>query len=185
MKQNSRIMKDTDNGKKNKKTAVEAAYAFLATRMRTTEEVRKYLESREYNEEEIAGAVNELIGMRYLDDYLFALRYYEYNHEKKRGALRAERELMEKGIDRDTIRNAKEDFLYEHKVNEFEDALDIALKEVFVSSDIYGGAPVMKTVDDRLSAKIARKLEGKGFSKGDIFRVLDSIRREAEEYRDE
>ena len=178
-------MGDTDKGKKNKKTAIEAAYSYLATRMRTTEEVRKYLEGKAYNEDEIADAVNELIGMRYLDDYLFALRYYEYNHEKKRGALRAERELMEKGIDRETARNAKEDFLYEHKVNEFEDALDIALKEVFVPSDIYGEAPVMKTVDDRLTAKIARKLEGKGFSKGDIFRVLDSIRREAEEHRDE
>ena len=178
-------MNDTDKEKKNKKTAVEAAYAFLASRMRTTAEVRRHLESKGYNEDEITDAINELIGMRYLDDYLFALRYYEYNHEKKRGALRAERELMDKGIDRDTVRNAKEDFLYENKVNEFEDALDIALKEVFVPSDIYGEPPVMKTVDDRLTAKIARKLEGKGFSKGDIFRVLDSIRREAEEYGDE
>ena len=178
-------MSNTDKGKTNKKTALETAYAFLASRMRTTEEVRRYLEGREYDADEINDAINELIGMRYLDDYLYALRYYEYNHEKKRGVIRAERELMEKGIDRDTARNAKEDFLYEHKVDEFEDALDIALKEVFVSSDIYGEPPVMKTVDDRLTAKIARKLEGKGFSKGDIFRVLDSIRREAEEYRDE
>lgn len=178
-------MDNTDKGKTNKKTVLEAAYAFLASRMRTAAEVRKHLESKGYNEDEITDAVNELIGMRYLDDYLYALRYYEYNHEKKRGVIRAERELMEKGIDRDTARNAKEDFLYEHKVDEFEDALDIALKEVFVSSDIYGEPPVMKTVDDRLTAKIARKLEGKGFSKGDIFRVLDSIRREAEEYRDE
>ena len=178
-------MEENSKEKKNKKTAIEAAYAFLASRMRTTAEVRKHLESKEYNKDEINDTINELIGMRYLDDYLFALRYYEYNHEKKRGALRAERELMERGIDRDTVRNAKEDFLYEQKINEFEDALDIALKEVFVSSDVYGESPVMKTVDDRLTAKIARKLEGKGFSKGDIFRVLDSIRREAEEYRDE
>lgn len=178
-------MNNTDKGKMNKKTALETAYAFLASRMRTAEEVRKHLESKKYNEGEITDAINELIGMRYLDDYLYSLRYYEYNHEKKRGVLRAERELMEKGIDRDTARNAKEDFLYEHKVDEFEDALDIALKEVFISSDICGEPPVMKTVDDRLTAKIARKLEGKGFSKGDIFRVLDSIRREAEEYRDD
>ena len=178
-------MNDTDKEKKNKKTAVETAYAFLATRMRTTEEVRRHLESKGYSADETEDAINELIGMRYLDDYLFALRYYEYNHEKKRGALRAERELLEKGIDRDTVRNAREDFLYEYKVNEFEDALDAALKEVFVPSDIYGESPVMKAVDDRLIARIARKLEGKGFSKGDIFRVLASIRREAEEYRDE
>ena len=37
----------------------------------------------------------------------------------------------------------------------------------------------MKEVDDRLTAKIARKLESKGYSKGDIFRVLDRIRRES------
>ena len=178
-------MSDKDIGKKNKKTAIEAAYAFLASRMRTTDEVRKHLKSREYGEDEITEAVNELIGMRYLDDYLYALRYYEYNREKKRGVLRAERELVDKGIDRETARNAGEDFLHEQKVNEFEDALDIALKEVFVPSDIYGKPPVMKTVDDRLMAKIARKLEGKGFSKGDIFRVLESIRREAKEYQDE
>ena len=178
-------MDNTDKAKKNKKTAIETAYAFLADRMRTTAEVRKHLESKGYSGDEVTDAVNELIGMRYLDDYLFALRYYEYNHEKKRGVLRAERELMEKGVDRESVCNAKEDFLYENKINEFEDALDIALKEVFVQSDIYGEPPVMKTVDDRLTAKIARKLEGKGFSKGDIFRVLDSIRREAEEYGDE
>lgn len=178
-------MSDNNKEKKNNKTAIETAYAFLASRMRTTEEVRKHLESKAYSESEIIDAVNELIGMRYLDDYQFALRYYEYNHEKKRGVLRAERELMEKGIDKETVRNAKEDFLYEYKISEFEDAFDIALREVYEPSDMYGGSPVMKTVDDRLIAKIARKLESKGFSKGDIFRVLESIRREAGENRDE
>ena len=93
--------------------------------------------------------------------------------------LRAERELLEKGIDRDTVRNAKEDFLYEQKVDEFEDALGIARKEVWVQPDVYGAAVHAREVDDRLTAKIARKLEGKGFSKGDIFRVLDRIRPEA------
>ena len=38
----------------------------------------------------------------------------------------------------------------QYQPDEFEDALDIALKEVFVSSDVYGESPVMKTVDDRL-----------------------------------
>lgn len=164
---------------KNKKSAIEAAYAFLASRMRTTEEVRKHLESREYAEKEITETINELIGMRYLDDYLYALRYYEYNREKKRGVLRAERELLEKGIDKDTARNAKEDFLYEQKVDEFEDALELARREVYIPSDVYGEPPRMREVDDRLTAKIARKLESKGFSRSDVFRVLDRIRRES------
>lgn len=180
-------MKNDENRKKNKKTATETAYAYLASRMRTTEEVRKYLEGREYTESEITETVNDLIGMRYLDDYLYALRYYEYNREKKRGVLRAERELIEKGIDKETARNAKEDFLYEQKVDEFEDALEIARKEVFTAPDMFGGPLAdggkmsAKPYDDKLAAKIARKLEGKGFSKGDIFRVLDSIRRECAE----
>ena len=170
--------------KKSEKSAIEAAYSYLANKMRTTEEVRKHLKSREYGQDEINDAVNELIGMRYLDDYLFALRYYEYNREKKRGVKRAERELAEKGMDRETIANAKEDFLYENKVDEYEDALAVARKEVFTSPDVYGGRIEVKELDDKLSAKIARKLEGKGYSRGDIFRVLDTLRREAAETRD-
>ena len=177
-------MGDRTKEEKNKKTAAEAAYAFIAARMRTAEEVRKHLKGKGYPEKEISEAVNDLIGMRYLDDYQFALRYYEYNREKKRGVLRAERELAEKGIDRETIRNAKEDFLYEQKVDEYEDALEIARKDVFTSSGTYGEPLKAREIDDRLTAKIARKLEGRGFSKGDIFRVLDAIRREAAEDRE-
>lgn len=167
--------------KKQKKTALETAYAYLASRMRTTEEVRKHLEGRDYGEEDITEALNELIGLRYLDDHIYALRYYEYNREKKRGSLRAERELIEKGISRETARFAKEDFLFEQKVDEFEDALEVARKEIFVPSDIYGGAPQLTALDDRSSAKIARRLENRGFAKGDIFRVLDALRKEIAE----
>ena len=35
--------------------------------------------------------------------------------------------------------------------------------------------------DDKLSAKIARKLDGRGFDRGDIFRVLDVLRRRYED----
>ena len=167
----------TGKKEKNRKSALEAAYSYLANRMRTTEEVRKYLKSRDYDDGEITDAVNELIGMRYLDDYLYAARYYEHNREKKRGVLRAERELLEKGIDRETARNAKEDFLYEQEVDEFADALEIARKELYMPAGIYGEPPVLREADEKLTAKIARKLEAKGFAKGDIFRVLDEIRR--------
>ena len=157
---------------------METAAAYLANRMRTVYELRKHLRDKEYSPEEIDEAVEELIGLNYLDDYQYALRYYEYNREKKRGTLRAEKELAEKGVDKEIIRNAKEDFLFEQKVDEYEDALAIARKEVFVPSDIYGEAETVKELDDKLSAKIARKLESKGFARGDIFRVLDTLRRE-------
>ena len=125
---------------------METAAAYLANRMRTVYELRKHLRDKEYSPEEIDEAVEELIGLNYLDDYQYALRYYEYNREKKRGTLRAEKELAEKGVDREIIRNAKEDFLFEQKVDEYEDALAIARKEVFVPSDIYGEAETNRRV---------------------------------------
>lgn len=167
--------------KKTDQTAFEAACAYLASRMRTTGEVRKHLESKGYGSGEITEAVNDLIGMRYLDDYQYALRYYEYNREKKRGSMRAERELAEKGIDRETIQNAREDFLHEQMIDEYEDALEIARKEVFVPGDAFGDGTKTREVDDRLSAKVARKLESRGFARGDIYRVLDEMRRWSEE----
>ena len=188
---------NTDKNKNNRnrdnkpaKSAAESAYAYLANRMRTVSETEKHLSDKGYSRAEITDAVNELIGLRYLDDYLYALRYYEYNREKKRGTLRAERELAEKGVDQETIRNAKEDFLYENKVDEFEDALSIARREVLIDNDgtFIGedglkdgsGRGRSKAADDKLAAKIARRLESKGFASADIWRVLDVLRREGQ-----
>lgn len=162
---------------------MEAAAAYLANRMHTVFEMRKHLKEKEYSADEIEETIANLLDMKYLDDYQYALRYYEYNRDKRRGTLRAERELAERGVDREIIRNAKEDFLYEQKVDEFEDALLAARPEVFTKSDIFGDEVTVKELDDKLSAKIARKLETKGFNRGDIFRVLDALRREAEEAR--
>ena len=171
-------MKSIGKEKENRKSAFEAACSYLANRMHTTAEVKKHLQSKGYGDDEITEAVNDLIGMRYLDDYLYASRYYEYNRDKRRGVKRAERELIEKGIDRETARNAKEDFLYGQNVDEFEDALETARKEVYTKKDIFGDEVTVREMDDRLSAKIARKLESKGYSRSDIFRVLDTLRRE-------
>ena len=154
---------------KNRKPAIEAAYSYLDTRMRTKAEVEKKLREKGYSEDEIREAVSELIGLRYLDDYQYALRYYEYNREKRRGSGRAARELAEKGIDAATIRNAREDFLYAEKVNEYADALAVAERELELRSE-------SAEWDDKLAARIARKLDGRGFDRGDIYRVLDALR---------
>ena len=171
---------ETKKNSENRKTAFEAACSYLENRMHTTAEVRKHLESKGYVSEETDEAVMDLIGLRYLDDYLYSARYYEYNREKRRGVMRAERELIEKGVDRETARNAKEDFLFEQNVDEYSDALEIARKEIYTKKDIYGDDVTVKELDDRLSAKIARRLESKGFSRSDIFRVLDTLRRETD-----
>lgn len=150
----------------NKKTAMEVASAYLANRMRTIEEVRKHLKEKEYPENEIDETVNDLIGLRYLDDYNYAKIYYERNAEKHRGSLRAMRELEERGVDRETIKFALEDFIYEAQIDEYNMALEIARKVV---DD--------REIDDKLVAKVARKLESAGFKNGDIVKVLGEMRR--------
>lgn len=153
--------------KKSSKTAMEVASAYLANRMRTVWEVRKHLTEKEFGTEEIEETVTDLIGLRYLDDYNYAKIYYERNTEKKRGSLRAMRELEEKGVDKQTIKFALEDYLYEAHINEYEMALNIAQR---VAQDV-------KEIDDKLVAKVARKLEGAGYNRGDIFKVLEEMRR--------
>ena len=146
---------------------MEAASAYLANRMRTVSEVRKYLKEKEYDEAEAEAAITELTDLGYLDDYLYAERYYEYNREKRRGIRRAAGELAERGVDELTIKNAGEDFLYENNVDEYEDAL-------YVAKRVAEG----REIDDKLLAKIARKLEAKGYSGSDIIRVLSAIRKD-------
>ena len=153
-----------------KKSAADAAYSYLDSRMRTRYEVEKYLADKGYDPEEITETVNDLIGMRYIDDYQYALRYYEYNREKHRGSSRAARELAGRGVDPETIKYAREDFLYSGQVDEYADALELAEKELDPGDKV-------DQFDDRLAAKIARKLNGRGYEHNDIFRVLDELRR--------
>ena len=158
-------MADKDKQNKNKKTAMEVAAAYLANRMRTVAEMRQHLKDKEFGESEIDETVSDLIGLKYLDDYAYALRYYEYNTAKHRGSLRAMRELEEKGVDKQTIKFALEDYLYEFKVDEYRMALEIARKEEF------------DEIDDKLIAKVARKLDTRGFKRDDIFKVIGEMKR--------
>lgn len=151
---------------KAKKSAMEVASDYLANRMRTIAEVRKRLTEKEFDETEIDETIEELIELKYLDDYEYAKRYYEYNAEKKRGSFRAMRELEEKGVEKETIKFALEDFEFESKIDEYEMAISVAENEIDNA----------KIVDEKLVAKIGRSLNAKGFKKDDIFRVIEKIR---------
>lgn len=161
--------------KKQEKTALEAAYAFIAARMKTVRETENHLAAKGYKQREIQEAVNDLIGLRYLDDYQYALRYYEYNRGKHRGTLRAMRELAEKGVDAETVRNAREDFIYSNDIDEFRDALGEARKELMLRSEPGEDEEDLKIRDERTAGRIARKLETKGFPRDIIFKVLERL----------
>ena len=162
--------KNKNNKGKASKTPIETAYAYLGSRMRTAAETEKHLRDKGYSDTEIRRTIDELLELGYLDDYQFALRYYEYNREKRRGSLRGARELAAKGVDAETVRNAREDFLYENGVDEFADALAVASREFELKNPA--------AFDDRAAGSVARKLENRGFERDIIFRVLDRLRTE-------
>ena len=70
-------------------------------------------------------------------------------------------------MDAETIRYAREDFLYSEKVDEYADALAVAEKELELKPGL----------DEKAVARIGRKLDGRGFERSDIFRVLEELRR--------
>ena len=177
------MSKDKKEDKQASKTPLETAYAYLGPRMRTSAEVSRHLKDKGYSPEECAETVRELTGLGYIDDYQYALRYFEYNKEKRRGSLRAERELAEKGVDTETIRNAKEDFFYSSGTDENEDALNIARRELEIKLSDRKDIPAV--FDERMAAAVARRLQNRGFARDTIFRVLDRLRSEYSGKNDE
>ena len=153
---------------------MEVASRYLENRMRTVFEVKKKLAEKEFSKDEIDETVNDLIGLRYLDDYEFAKRYYEYNAEKRRGSLRAMRELEEKGVDKETIKFAYEDFVYETKVDELAIAKKVAEAMLNADAEDYDSEN-REPFDEKMRGKIARKLENRGFSTSTIIKVLNEL----------
>lgn len=151
---------------KKKRSAISAATDYLSYRMRTCKEVRDKLREKEYSEEEIEEAIEILKSHKYLDDYDYAVRYFEYSASKKRGAMRATRELSEKGVDSEIISNAYEDYQYENQTSELELALEIAHQMADGE-----GEP-----SDKLIARVARRLESRGFRSNDIYKVMAEMR---------
>ena len=84
------------------------------------------------------------------------------------------RELAEKGVAADTADFAYEDYVYENGLDEYGEAKEHGFK-------LYRNATEGKTFDDdtleKVLARIARNLAGRGYSSGDIYKVLDDLRR--------
>lgn len=159
----------TEEGKKLKRSALDAAADILSYRMRTAAELAAKLKEKGYESDEIESAVKQMKSLRYIDDYAYALRYFEYGFEKKRGYRRLVRELTEKGVSASDIELAYEDFCYENKVDEYEAALELARTEFDRAS---------ASIElDKLIARVARKLESRGYRTDDIYKIMAEMRR--------
>ena len=89
-----------------KKSAIDVATGRLSSRMRTECEVRRYLQQREYSQEEIQEAVMELKDYGYLNDAHYCGEYYRYAKTKGKADRRILQELMQNGVSAETAKNA-------------------------------------------------------------------------------
>ena len=205
-------------GKTARKSAIDTAADYIGLRPRTVAETRRKLKEKGYEDEEIESAIASMIDYKYLDDYSYCISYFRYAYSKQRGRRRIVRELAEKGVDRELIETAYDDYCAEEngeaygyengdensyengeasgeaRIDEYAMALEIARKEIAKvagrgltaeASDEEDEEAEETTVnrkskykvDEKLVARIGRKLDSRGFAMDDIYRVLSEIRR--------
>lgn len=185
-----------------KKSAIDVATGRLSSRMRTECEVRRYLQQREYSQEEIQEAVMELKDYGYLNDAHYCGEYYRYAKTKGKADRRILQELIQKGVSAETAKNAiarlreeEEQVLTEHAMAEGQNAGQQdagAYRQEGVqhtkSDDwtVAGQVAVKmakaqiasgRALDEKFLAKVGRRLAGLGYESGMVYEVLGRLRR--------
>ncbi len=183
--------------------ANEIALDYLETRMWTAKEVRARLREKGVPAERADETVAYLKEYGFLDDGSYAALYAEDSVRKGRGPLRIERDLAQKGIDRETARRAlapyrsgrAEDGEYAIPADDASPDGEAGETTDRFSACTDGEAPTFRDtaealarktyeaagsppeLDDKLAAKILRKLASRGFSAADSYAALDEVRR--------
>ena len=169
----------TEKTKKTKKEkpkpqAMEAALRILSRKEVTEAEMRRSLLRREYTEEEAQDAIARLLEYHYLDDVRYARLFFSYAFGKNWGRRRAAQELRKKGVADETIRAALEELEEEAETPDEFVLAKRAADRVLRMAELGPADPVPQKV----SARIARRLAGRGFRETVIYEVLRGLPRE-------
>ena len=146
----------------------DAAAKYLASRARSTGELKTHLIGKGYGEDEIRAVISDFLDYGYLDDEDYCRQYIKYAFSKGKGPVRVKQELAEKGIDREIIAFALED--YEAEETDLERALAQARKTA-------AGKPV----DEKMKGRVGRRLISLGYSTGMVYKVIEILMREQDE----
>lgn len=149
--------------------AKDKAAAYLSRRDRSVYEVKSYLNEKEFSNEEIDEAIEYLITFNYLDDERYCENYISYLKNKGKGPLLVKLELKKKGIAENLINTyLKETFNrdYERKA---------AMKQADKVLD-------NQQMDDKLLAKIARRLSALGYNSDVIYEIIGQLRKGEESF---
>ncbi len=146
----------------------DTAAKFLAYRARSTGEMKAHLKNKGYADEEIRQVISDFIDYGYLDDEDYCRQYIKYAFSKGKGPLRVKQELAEKGIERDIVLFALEDYEAD------ETDLDRALAQARKTAD---GKPM----DDKMKGRIGRRLVSLGYSTDMVYKVIGILMRDHDE----
>ncbi len=148
----------------------DVAARYLAYRSRTVHEMRLHLRGKGFEEETVEEVISDFIECGYLDDYRYCSQYFDYAFGKGKGKRLVFAELKEKGIDSDTMT-----FAFEDREEEFDEKTR-ARKEAQKVLNMADLDPEERP-DERLLAKIARRLQSKGYNSDTIYNVIGELRR--------
>ncbi len=169
----SRVPKDDEAGGSEAEPESPAdmhrrAYAtcikLLGARDHSTSELRRKLAERDVEPDVIDAVLEELAEHRYVDDARYARLYAEQRAAQGHGPRSIESKLAERGLAQSDVRAALEEL-----DADWAERAEAALTAKFRAEQIVDPEP-------RVRAKIARFLQGRGFSAGDSMRAVDAAR---------
>jgi regulatory protein len=146
----------------------DTAAKYLAYRARTCSEMKKHLAGKGFEEEQIQSLIGEFVALHYLDDEDYCHQYFRYGFGKGKGFARVKQELLEKGIDSETISVAYAD----------DETADTEEERARVQAEKIAEGRV---IDDKLLAKIGRRLVSLGYSTDVVYRIVGMYMKEKNE----
>lgn len=132
-----------------KNTALDKALTHLSATKKTEKQMREFLQKKGYLEGVIEYVLEKLRGYNFVNDGEYAEEYASFA-SKKKGLRLVERELMQKGIDKESIENALSTV-----DGEAQEECARAILQKYMRA---------KTADRETLAKAYRYLLSKGFS---------------------
>ena len=138
--------------------AKRRAMHLLEKQDRTRKNLEDKLRESDYPQIAIDAAIAYVESFHYIDDERYA-RSYVHFHQEGKSKRRIQQDLMQKGIDRDVIALVLEE---EYETSEADMIRDLLRKKHYDP----------ESADAKERSKMYRFLAGRGFSSGDISRVL-------------
>lgn len=144
---------------------MERASRYLAYKQRTRQELCRHLRDRGFSEEEVRACADQLEEYNLLNDLEYSSLYIESMLQRGRGMERIRRELMTKGVDRNTIEDAIA------QMEELPDEEQVAMEQAILMLDGIDTAGMDHQEREKIKARIARRLAGRGFRTDTIYRT--------------